>query len=78
MATCGVTGAGVVLDAASRGLRAALIERDDFASGTSLACARVPPPPCPCPRGRAWAYYATSAPRLRVGPPPLHSARHAH
>ena len=31
----GVTGAGVVLDAASRGLRAALIERDDFASGTS-------------------------------------------
>ncbi|MHB1139526.1 MAG: FAD-dependent oxidoreductase, partial [Microthrixaceae bacterium] len=29
----GVTGAGVVLDAAARGLRAALIERDDFASG---------------------------------------------
>jgi len=30
----GVTGAGVALDAASRGLRTALIERDDFASGT--------------------------------------------
>src|SRR6476661_424510 len=31
----GVTGAGVALDAASRGLRTALVERDDFASGTS-------------------------------------------
>ena len=31
----GVTGAGVALDAASRGLRVALLERDDFASGTS-------------------------------------------
>lgn len=31
----GITGAGVVLDAASRGLKVALIERNDFASGTS-------------------------------------------
>ncbi|MBC9955824.1 glycerol-3-phosphate dehydrogenase/oxidase [Yimella sp. cx-51] len=31
----GITGAGVALDAASRGLRTALIERDDLASGTS-------------------------------------------
>ena len=31
----GITGAGVALDAASRGLRTALVERDDFASGTS-------------------------------------------
>lgn len=31
----GVTGAGVALDAASRGLRTALVERQDFASGTS-------------------------------------------
>ncbi len=31
----GITGAGVALDAASRGLNVALIERSDFASGTS-------------------------------------------
>ncbi|WP_116105709.1 glycerol-3-phosphate dehydrogenase/oxidase [Lewinella sp. IMCC34191] len=31
----GITGAGVALDAASRGLKVALIERNDFASGTS-------------------------------------------
>lgn len=31
----GITGAGIVLDAASRGLKALLIEKDDFASGTS-------------------------------------------
>ncbi len=31
----GITGAGVALDAASRGLRTALVERGDFASGTS-------------------------------------------
>ncbi|HPU14005.1 MAG TPA: glycerol-3-phosphate dehydrogenase/oxidase [Aeromicrobium sp.] len=31
----GVTGAGVALDAASRGLKVALVERDDLASGTS-------------------------------------------
>ncbi|MFM7410824.1 MAG: FAD-dependent oxidoreductase, partial [Actinomycetota bacterium] len=31
----GITGAGVALDAASRGLKVALVERDDFASGTS-------------------------------------------
>ena len=31
----GITGTGVALDAAARGLRTALVERDDFASGTS-------------------------------------------
>ncbi|CAH7676450.1 glycerol-3-phosphate dehydrogenase [Phakopsora pachyrhizi] len=31
----GATGAGVALDASSRGLRVALVERDDFSSGTS-------------------------------------------
>ena len=30
----GITGAGVALDAAARGLRTALVERNDFASGT--------------------------------------------
>ncbi|MFA7409799.1 MAG: glycerol-3-phosphate dehydrogenase/oxidase [Bacteroidales bacterium] len=31
----GITGAGIALDAATRGLKTALIEKDDFASGTS-------------------------------------------
>src|SRR6187399_1306177 len=31
----GITGAGIALDAASRGLRTALVEKNDFASGTS-------------------------------------------
>ena len=31
----GITGAGIALDAASRGLKTALIEKDDFAFGTS-------------------------------------------
>lgn len=31
----GATGAGIAVDAASRGLKVALLERDDFASGTS-------------------------------------------
>lgn len=31
----GVTGAGIALDAASRGMKVALVEKDDFASGTS-------------------------------------------
>ena len=29
----GATGAGVAVDAATRGLRVALVERDDFSSG---------------------------------------------
>src|SRR3954452_6980587 len=37
----GVTGAGVALDAASRGLRTALVERDDFASGTSTKSSKL-------------------------------------
>lgn len=31
----GATGAGIALDAVTRGLRVALVERDDFSSGTS-------------------------------------------
>ncbi|KAL9578578.1 MAG: hypothetical protein Q9212_005629 [Teloschistes hypoglaucus] len=31
----GATGAGIALDAATRGLKVAMVERDDFASGTS-------------------------------------------
>lgn len=31
----GATGTGIALDAATRGLKVALVERDDFASGTS-------------------------------------------
>ncbi len=37
----GITGAGVALDAASRGLRTALIEKDDFASGTSSKSSKL-------------------------------------
>src|SRR5215470_17901351 len=31
----GATGSGIALDGATRGLKVALVERDDFASGTS-------------------------------------------
>ncbi len=37
----GITGAGVALDAASRGLRTALVERADFASGTSSKSSKM-------------------------------------
>ena len=37
----GITGAGVALDAASRGLNTALIERHDFASGTSSKSSKL-------------------------------------
>jgi len=37
----GITGAGVALDAASRGLRTALVERDDFGSGTSSKSSKL-------------------------------------
>src|ERR671918_345793 len=37
----GITGAGVALDAASRGLRTALVERDDFAAGTSSKSSKL-------------------------------------
>ncbi len=37
----GVTGCGIALDAASRGLRTALVERDDFASGTSSKSSKM-------------------------------------
>jgi glycerol-3-phosphate dehydrogenase len=37
----GITGAGVALDAASRGLRTALVEKGDFASGTSSKSSKM-------------------------------------
>ena len=37
----GITGAGVALDAASRGLRTALVEREDFGSGTSSRSSKL-------------------------------------
>ncbi len=37
----GITGAGVALDAAARGLRTALVERDDFASGASSKSSKL-------------------------------------
>ncbi len=37
----GITGAGVALDAASRGLRTALVEKDDFAAGTSSKSSKM-------------------------------------
>ncbi len=37
----GITGAGVALDAASRGLRTALVEAGDFASGTSSKSSKL-------------------------------------
>jgi glycerol-3-phosphate dehydrogenase len=37
----GIVGAGALLDAASRGLRAALVEQDDIASGTSGRSSRL-------------------------------------
>jgi len=37
----GITGAGVALDAASRGLKTALVEQDDFASGTSSKSSKL-------------------------------------
>ncbi len=37
----GITGAGIALDAASRGLSVALVERDDLASGTSSKSSKL-------------------------------------
>src|SRR6187549_473761 len=37
----GITGTGVALDASARGLRTALVERDDFASGTSSKSSKL-------------------------------------
>ena len=37
----GVTGCGVALDAAARGLRTALVEAEDFASGTSSKSSKL-------------------------------------
>ncbi|AEA47823.1 glycerol-3-phosphate dehydrogenase/oxidase [Archaeoglobus veneficus] len=37
----GITGAGIALDAASRGLKVVLVEKGDFASGTSSASSKL-------------------------------------
>src|SRR3981189_459013 len=37
----GITGAGVALDAASRGYSVALVERDDYATGTSSRSSKL-------------------------------------
>ena len=37
----GITGAGIALDAAARGLSVALVEKDDFAAGTSGRSSRL-------------------------------------
>ncbi|MGH9245897.1 MAG: FAD-dependent oxidoreductase [Acidimicrobiales bacterium] len=37
----GVTGSGVALDAAARGLRVAMVEKDDFSSGTSSRSSKL-------------------------------------
>jgi glycerol-3-phosphate dehydrogenase len=37
----GITGVGIALDAASRGFSVALVEKDDFASGTSGRSSRL-------------------------------------
>src|SRR5579884_1149870 len=37
----GITGAGIALDAAARGLRTALVERADFGSGTSSRSSKL-------------------------------------
>ena len=37
----GITGAGIALDAASRGLNVVLFEKNDFASGTSSKCTKL-------------------------------------
>ncbi|HVE75907.1 MAG TPA: glycerol-3-phosphate dehydrogenase/oxidase [Actinomycetota bacterium] len=37
----GITGAGIALDAASRGMRVALVEKNDFASGTSSKSSKL-------------------------------------
>ncbi|MGH2753245.1 MAG: glycerol-3-phosphate dehydrogenase/oxidase [Actinomycetota bacterium] len=37
----GITGAGIALDAASRGMKVGLVERDDFAAGTSSKSSKL-------------------------------------
>ena len=38
---CGITGVGIALDATARGFLVALVEKDDFASGTSGRSSRL-------------------------------------
>ena len=56
----GITGAGVALDAATRGYSVALVERADFASGTSSRSRRTS-----CARSRWWCRRSTA--RGRTG-----------
>ncbi|KAA8539213.1 hypothetical protein F0562_025905 [Nyssa sinensis] len=44
----GATGCGVVLDAATRGLRVGLVEREDFSSGTSSRSTKLIHGDCTC------------------------------
>ena len=70
----GITGAGVALDAASRGLRMALVERDDFASGTSSKSLEADPRRAALPpagRGAAGLRGAAERQRLRRNAPHL-------
>lgn len=51
----GATGAGVALDAASRGLKVALVERNDFSSGACMLHVAVNVPRSLCPPCRLGA-----------------------
>ena len=50
----GITGAGVALDAASRGYSVALIERADFASGTSSRSSKLSTGACATSSSSTW------------------------
>jgi glycerol-3-phosphate dehydrogenase len=52
----GITGAGVALDAASRGLRVGLVEREDIASGTSGRSSRRSTAGCAASNGQSWVW----------------------
>lgn len=72
----GVTGAGVALEAASRGLRTALVERDDFGSGSSAGPVALIDALAPRPDlGAAWRArkVLVEVDRLRANAPHLTS-----
>jgi len=58
----GITGAGVALDAATRGYSVALVERADYAIGTSSRSPRTS-----CARSHSWCRPSTA--RGRTGSP---------
>ena len=78
----GITGAGVALDAASRGLRTALVEKGDFASGTSSKSSKMihgGPPLPPAARDRPGLREPGRAPAPpRERPAPGHPAPLPH